>query len=576
VILVFAIRRCAETLRFGAWIAVTASATLLAPLSVAAASPPSPGAIENALRDVEAFYSRLDHQMTVPEKERTNETEEVVDKPAVQQPSASQTEQPAEAGAADRFWVSNIDISESQVLSRSRLSGMAEPLKQRVVGLDELNRLVEQINALYRERNFVTARAILPQQEVVDGVVRIQLIEARIDQVEVIDNLHTREKYITRRLGLAEGAFADVNALEDALLAFNAVNDVQLRALLQPGSRPHTTSYVLQAAEPEKHHLSVLVDNAGRETIGEERVGLTYTNNSLTGYRDRLSAGMSHADGTNAGYLVYGRPLNRFGTQATLGIDYSQIVVVSGELAAFGVEGQSTVASAFLSHPVSVTLQGSLHGLVGVNVKDSETDFDGVDRFESAVRTFSVGAEYQRSGNGYMLYARPRLNFGVKGLGGDSSFTTLSADAGVVITAAPSHQFAFRLRGQLSDEQILPSSEQFQMGGAASVRGFPEGLLIGDQGYFLSTEYRYLGFSASAEGAQAWHPLLFADHGGVFTSAAGRSLDGSTYLTSVGMGFSYRFSDKLTANFQVGFPLSDRPEFEDDYAVHFHINFMPF
>ena len=555
---------------------VVASATLLASLCAAAAAPPSPGTIQHGLRDVDAFYSRLDHVMTVPEKESAAESGEVVDEPTVRQPSAPQAKQAAAAGAADRFWVSNIDISESQVLSRSRLSQMAEPLKQRLVRLDELNRLVERINALYRERKFVTARAILPQQEVVDGVIRIELIEARIDQVEVIDNRFTRDGYITRRLGLAEGALADVNALEDALLSFNAVNDVQLRALLQPGSKPHTTSYVVQAAEPKKHHLSVYVDNAGRETIGEERGGFTYTNNSLTGYRDRLSAGISHADGANAGYLVYGRSLNRFGTQATLGLDYSQIVIVSGELAAFGVEGESTIASAFLSHPVRATPQGSLYGLVGVNFKDSETDFDGVDRFESAVRTISVGAEYQRSGDAYLFYARPRLNLGVKGLGGDSSFTTLSADAGVVITPAPSHQFAFRLRGQLSDEQLLPSAEQFQMGGAASVRGFPEGLLIGDQGYFLSTEYRYLGFSANADGAQAWHPLLFADHGGVFTSAAGRSLDSSKYLTSVGMGFFYRFSDKLTANFQVGFPLSDRPEFEDDYAVHFHINFMPF
>jgi hemolysin activation/secretion protein len=546
------------------------AAIFLLAAGAGSAGPPSAGVFLQQLRDVDAFYEQRGRLMAGPGDRAAWTSREPV-KGTETGPSGP--EPPAMSTNTHRLWVSTIDIPDSEVLSPAVLSRMAEPLEQRMVGLDELQRLVADINALYRERNLVTARAILPAQDIVDGVVRIELIEARVDRIEVVDNASTRDGYITRRLALTEGAFADVNVLEDALRAFNAVNDVQLSATLRPGSEPHTTSYVLRVAEPDNRRLAVFVDNAGRETIGSERLGVSYTNNSLSGRRDRLSAGISKADGADAGFLIYNVPLNRFGTRAMLGFDYSQIVIVSGELAAFDVRGRSTIASAFLSHPLRVAPRWSLYGLAGLSVKDSATDFDGVDRFESAVRTASLGADLQRLGERFMLYARPRVNVGAKRFGGDESFTTLNGDAGAIINAGTSHQFALRLRGQLASEGQLPSAEQFQLGGTATVRGYPEGLLIGDEGYFVSAEYRYAGLAGGRH--HAWQPFLFADHGGVFAEAA-QSPDKRRHLTSVGLGVSYQFTDKLTTNVQVGFPLSNRTGLDDDYAVHFQLSFLPF
>jgi len=536
---------------------------------VLAVAPPDPATIGDGARDVDAFYDHLNFLMPA---RQDMEPAAVVDVPKAQPASAADS---AARAAATSFWVAKIEIAESQVLDQDQLAAMAAQLQQREVTLAELQGLVAKINALYRERNFVTARAVLPAQQIENGVVRIDLIEARIDRVRIVDNRYTRDDYIARRLGVTAGALADVNALQDALLQFNARNDVKLRALLQPGSRPHTTDYVLQATEPDKNRLSLFVDNAGRESIGTERVGVTYSNSSVTGRRDHLSLGGSYADGADTGFITYSMPVGEYGTQAVFGIDYSQIVIVSGELATFNVRGRSTVASAYLSHPLSATARGSLYGLVGVNLKDSKTDFDGIDAFESSVRAFTVGAEFQRIGNGFLLYARPRLNLGVDNFGGDGSFTTFAADAGAIFNVGESHQLALRLGGQLADRQLLPSAEQFQLGGAASVRGYPEGLLIGNQGYFVSAEYRYTGFAANPDSPHAWQPFLFADHGGVF-SGAERSTNRAEYLTSIGAGLSYRLATRFTANLQFGYPLSRSASFDGAYTVHFRISYTPF
>lgn len=542
---------------------------LLAP-GVGTADAPSAGVIQQQLRDVDAFYEQRRKLMASPADRAVRTPREPIEGT---ESEASGSAPPAVSAGSHRLWVSSIHFPDSQVFSPDALSQMAEPVEQRWVTLDELQRLVDDINALYRARNLVTARAILPPQDIVDGVVGIELIEARVDRIEVVDNRFTRDGYITRRLAVTEGAFADVNVLEDALRDFNAVNDVQLSATLRPGSQPHTTSYVVRAAEPDNRRLAVFVDNAGRDTIGKERLGLSYSNNSLSGRRDRLFAGVSWADGADAGFLVYNMPLNRFGTRAMLGFDYSQIVIVSGDLAAFDVKGRSTIASGFLSHPLRVAPRWSLYGLAGLSVKDSSTDFDGIDRFESAVRTASLGTDLQRFGERVTWYARPRLNVGTKRFGGDDGFTSLNGDAGAIVHAGVAHRFALRLRGQIASRGPLPSAEQFQLGGTATVRGYPEGLLIGDEGYFVSAEYRYARPRGGAR--QGWQPFLFADHGGVFADAA-QSLDDSRYLTSVGLGLAFQFADRLTANVQVGFPLSDPTGHGDDYAVHFQLSVTPF
>jgi hemolysin activation/secretion protein len=62
---------------------------------------------------------------------------------------------------------------------------------------------------------------------------------------------------------------------------------------------------------------------------------------------------------------------------------------------------------------------------------------------------------------------------------------------------------------QVTKDQLLPFSEQFSVGGLSTVRGYPEGFLAGDGGYYISVESTLLG------GERA-HGFVFFDHGAAF------------------------------------------------------------
>jgi len=120
---------------------------------------------------------------------------------------------------------------------------------------------------------------------------------------------------------------------------------------------------------------------------------------------------------------------------------------------------------------------------------------------------------------------------------------------------------------QIAD-RTLPSSEQFQLGGSNSVRGYPEGDYLSDIGFsfsfdwvlpmpFLPKEYK-LPYSDTPLRDQI-HPVLFMDVG------AGRlmkTLPGerkSKVLMGIGGGFRINLYDSVSVKVEWAGHVADQP-----------------
>src|SRR5690606_34099592 len=95
--------------------------------------------------------------------------------------------------------------------------------------------LVRDVNDLYAEKGIITASAILPQQELADGILLVQLVEGRVGAVGLLGERRTRDEVILRKVQLTRGdGVVDVPAAADDIARFNATHRAQLRMLLQP------------------------------------------------------------------------------------------------------------------------------------------------------------------------------------------------------------------------------------------------------------------------------------------------------------------------------------------------------
>lgn len=473
------------------------------------------------------------------------------------------------------FQLKDVIIPDSQILSKSAISQLAAPFIGKKVNMADIKTIVNGINRLYQEKNFPSARAVLPAQEIKDGVVRIELIEGFVGRYTITGNDTTRTGFINKRISVREGELLDLEQLEKEMILFNAVYDAQVSASLKPGEVFGATDIVINMKEPKKYEGLVYGDNTGREETGRERLGLSLTRNSLFGIRDRLSIGGVFSDGTIGYNINYNLPINRKGTSLGISYDRSDVEVKSGQLKGLNVEGDSSAASITLNQPLVISRTIKSSGHLGYNIKSSDTDVSGITILENDVRSLFLGADFLKFDTSGYWYLNHILTRGFENFGGDREFLKYNGEFSRMQYVSKEWFVLVHTGFQLSADPFLPSSEQIQVGGLTTVRGYRESTLIGDAGYFINTELHFpirIIRQNSDLLRNRLSGFLFLDHG---ATMAVKEADDDNYLLSTGMGFNLQFNKDFAGRFIAGVPLNDDVDRAgNDIRFHFYTQYQ--
>lgn len=545
---------------------VAAACVLLAvsPAGFGQLSQVSPGEISKQQQDTREYYELL-------QKEREQEGQQL-DVPVIEKEPLEEPDVPAPSGRT--IVVNRFDVSPSAILTEAEISSVTSGYLSRELGIEQLQVVVEQLNELYATKPGVVARAVLPKQTVRDGVIRIDLIEARLGTLRVEGNDKTRDSYIERRIKTDTGELIQLNELEADLLRFNRLNDVFLRATLVPGEEYGTTDVVLLAREAQPYTVNTFVDNAGRETVGEARLGLTFQAASLFGFRDRLFLGGTYSEGSLYGWGTYDFPVHRSGTRVELRYDRGDIDIVDGPLEPLNITGDSTDAGVTILQPISIRSTMEWDGSFGYISKEANSYFDGIKLVETTADDFVLATNlrfFDPKGTWLTSHA---LTYGDSDAVIGQNYFIYNGSVIRLQNFDNGSNLIFRASAQLSDTDFLPSFEQFIIGGMATVRGYSEGILAGDQGYLLSAEWAYpMRANFFQRFTERSNVFVFFDNGAAFPYRGGSSSSNSDdFLASVGFGFDFDFLKRLSLKASLGVPLLDDREPDQD-SFKFHLVF---
>lgn len=524
----------------------------------------SPGAIQQQQQQDERRRSQEQRVLTPPEA------------PEVSVPAGGPA---SPEGQELKIEVSQILIDKSELLDPAAIDAIIRPLEGQTVTLGQIQAAVTAINQLYAAGGHATARAILPPQTVKDGLVRIRLIEARVGEVRMRDAEHLDPAFVLERVRLEAGELLSVPALEQALVRFNRLHQDKLRASVVAGKTFGTTDVELSAIEQKRARLSLFFDNGGRDTVGETRGGLNAQFNNLLGRSDALQFIATRTEGSENYALSYAVPLLPNGLKLELSTSKGNIKIIDGPFEPLNITGSSEDHTIGLSYPLEVTLQDLWSVYGRFSARASESEFGGFTQTAQNLRVLTLGVAGEHQTDATAWYVDNSLAFGISGiLGGDEGFWYYRGNATRFDRLNERFQLLTRGGLQFSDTRFLPSSELYQIGGAYTVRGFSEGLLSGRNAYFASVELR---FGRTLEEYQAADPdapdltgLIFLDHGGALPYRPG-DLKASThddYLTSVGAGVIFNFSDRVSGRFVVGQPLRGNPAELHDRRPRAHVS----
>ena len=493
-------------------------------------------------------------------------------------------------------YVNSIEVAPSEILTKEEINKAIQSLVGRNVFIEDIQKAIDNINNLYAEKGFVTARAFLPEQTVENGHIYIALTESKIGNITVEQNKWTTDGYITRRLPEKEGQLFDIVELEKDVLDFNRYNEgVKLSANLKAGEKPGTTDIELVADENFPFHVMGIMDNAGRYNTGSIRGGAMLYADSLFGHRDRMSLGSYFSKGAQSPFADYNFPINK--KDGRIGFMYSSTFakIKYGDLRDLGIGSNAYQYSLYYSQPIVRKPGFELKTYAAANYKRARTYSDvsilddwikGVDNVTSLELALQMRKDTKRGiwyFNQDAYYAIPIFNSQR-----DNNYFKYSG------SLVRLHDFSHGFIGQLrSNYQVVPGDksipylDQMQTGGLATVRGYSEGLMIGKNGYFVSGELMFPLLPREITSPRTGEKIpfigkyvkgaVFADTAGIFPAAREDYRQGSYFAASLGMGLRIQLPGDLSARLYWGYPLIRN--YNEPYSkmgrFHFELTLAP-
>ncbi len=434
----------------------------------------------------------------------------------------------------------------------------------------QLNQMTRLITDLYHQRGYLTAEAFIPPQDLVNGVLTIRVREGTIGKITVEGSHFYKARLIRHALRQGSGQVLNFQVLEGDLNRINRLNDgYQVKAFLSAGDHPGQTDLTIRMAERQPWQISAVADNQGRPFIGMARGGVDVRQDSVLGVGDRFVGSWRAASHLQLAMASYTLPLNRFGTELSTNAAFSHVNVMLPVQNPPDIVGQSFNTAITLSQPLDrgrhvVLDTGVLWGRV-------TSFFDGAQTSLTDVRALQTGltlSAYDRWG---YTFNRTQNTVALGGLGGNSQFWKLENYFNRLFFLPKNNLLILRGNAQMTPH-ALPASQQFQIGGENSVRGFTEGLLIGDRGVNWGIEHRFpvpglhrLSPRLASRVQLAW----FYDYGRVWLDRTNpafvkhiSTLPQRTLLHSVGFGVRLQLTRLLQGFIDVGFGLGDRKDVE--------------
>jgi hemolysin activation/secretion protein len=514
-----------------------------------------------------------------------------------------------------RVVVREIRIVGSTIFSDAELAEQAAPYTNREINAGELEQLRYTITRMYIDRGYVNSGAIVPDQDVSDGAIEIQIIEGTLEDIE-IESRWFRSAYLRKRVELGAGVPLRVQDIEERLqILQNDPRIERLTAELGPGTDRGQAVLRLRVDEKQPFRLEGEFNNWEPASIGELGGRFWVGQRNLTGWGDSLNALFKITDGLRDIDGRYRIPLNALDTWLELRARYTDSEVVEEPfnlLSGGGVKGETQSYSIGVGHPFYRTPSMELSAGARFVWRKSKTFAGGAlfpipgagsEDGETIVAPLRIWQQYVYRDRAQVVALRSTFSIGLDVLGAvdePTDFSILALDFGEQPDGTFFHwisqiQYIRRFKSlwdtelllrtdiQVSADPLVPI-EQFSLGGPLSVRGYRINTIVRDSGTSATVEVRIpvlrlLG--RVPDGQHALYLVPFIDVGNAWNQ--GRDTPNPNTIWSPGIGLRYRFGTHLLAEFMWAADIVDldravEPDDDNaqDHGIYFRLHLTAF
>lgn len=496
---------------------------------------------------------------------------------------------------AQAIVVQKVEVIGSTILTSAELATISKSLEGQQVTTEQIQQAAQSITQIYANRGYLTSQAVVDPQKVVDGIVTIQVIEGRVEKIEILGLTHTNPEYVRSRIALGTGTPLNTAKLEDQLRLLRAdpiFSDIE--ASLKAGSQADSSILVVTVKEANQFGGFASIDNFSPPAVGSERYGGGLFFRNLSGNGDTFTASYygTTTGGSNQYDLSYSIPLNPMNGTLSLRYSPSNYRITQSPFDILNIRGNNNLFDLTFRQPLVRTNIEEFALSLGYSYQKGQTF-----AFNDLATPFGIGPEADgttrtsviKFGQDYTL----RDLFGAWSL--RSQFSLGTGLFGSTNVATPSGSF-FSWLGQVQRVQSLGtdslligaldlqlsadpllSSQQFTIGGGQSLRGFRQNARTGDNGIRFSLENRFV-MLRNEQNAALLQVISFLDAGAIWNHPNNpNTLPSQNFLAGGGLGLLFTPLEKLNIRLDYAIPfvnLSDRGTNLQESALYFSLGYQ--
>ncbi|MBE9209624.1 ShlB/FhaC/HecB family hemolysin secretion/activation protein [Nostoc sp. LEGE 06077] len=512
--------------------------------------------------------------------------------PPVQLPDQST---PGEDDSSAKFRVDRIEVVGSTVFKPADFAPITAPFIGREVTFAELLQVKEAISKLYTDKGYVTTGALISPQTVDAGVIKIQVVEGSLQEIQIVGNRRLNSNYIRDRIRIGAGKPLNVPRLLEKLQLLRLDPRIQnLSAELQTGTTPGTNILRVEVKEADTFTATVSLDNGRSPSVGSFRRGIDVQEANLLGLGDTLSVGYTNTDGSNTIAASYTLPVNAHNGALSFSVNQGWNNVIEDPFSVLDIQSNSTSYEFGFRQPLLQKPTQELAVGFSFSRQESQTKIglDNIGGFplspgaddngRTNISALHFTQEYTQRSSKQVFAARSQFSLGVDWFGAnvsneapDSNFFSWRGQAQWVRQFAPDTLLLARGDLQLAADTLVPL-EQFGLGGQLSVRGYRQDTLLTDNGILFSSEFRFPILRANKiQGVLQLAPFVDVGKG---WNTKGTNPSSST-LVSTGLGLLWKQGNNFSARLDWGIPLisveGDKETLQEN-GLYFSMQYSPF
>jgi len=407
--------------------------------------------------------------------------------------------------------IKNFLFSGNKLLTEQELQSVVEKWKNKSLSFDDLQNVIADIQEYYSSKNRIV-KALLPEQEIKDGIISIKIVEGVLGDVVVEQKsqkprmtAETVKKYFK---GEKDSIYIDTKDLQRKIFILNDLPGVNAIGTYEQGKKEGESNFKVTVEDTPFFKGELAAANFGSKSTGSNQAIANVSFNNISGIGDLFSVNGIKSSGSDYVQGSYAVPILYDGLKLALNASKLDYQTLSSFSSTNQSKGDAKTYGANFTYPVYRTDRASVNAKVGYETKDylntnvltaaTISDYK-IDNMIAGLNGFLYNNDQSSiSYNTNVTFGRLKINDAAQETSDNTSAKTKGSFEKLAFNISRNQtlpdlkntNWLISVDGQTANKN-LNSSEQMSLGGPYAVRAYPTGQGSGSQGMIIKTELQY-------------------------------------------------------------------------------------